>query len=106
MTFRKDKNRDSSKAEETTQTDASSSLPMSQRQGPPGNMDPTLGPVDWDEVEMQSFRRVLAELADRDPRPPPGNVDPTLGPIDWDEVEMQDFQAALDNLEEERLAKE
>ena len=59
MTFRKDKNRDSSKAEETTQTDASSSLPMSQRQGPPGNTDPALGRVDWDEIEAENIKRGL-----------------------------------------------
>jgi len=65
MTFREDKDRDSSKAEETTQTDASSSLPMSQRQGPPGNTDPTLGRVDWDEFEMQAMldRREEKRLA-------------------------------------------
>ena len=55
LTFREDKDRASSKTEETTQTDASSSLPMSQRQGPPGNMDPTLGRVDWDEFEMEAM---------------------------------------------------
>ena len=59
MTFRKDKNRDSSKTEETSQTDASSSLPMSQRQGPPGNTDPALGRVDWDEIEAQNIERGL-----------------------------------------------
>ncbi len=66
MTFRKDKNRDSSKAEETSQTDDSSktegtfqtdafSSPASQRQGPPGNTDPRLGRVDWDEIEAENI---------------------------------------------------
>jgi len=45
------------RAEGTSQTDARSSPP-------PGNLDPALGPVDNDELEMQSFRRVLRELAE------------------------------------------
>ena len=54
MTFREDKNRASSKVEATSQADARSSA-----RPPPGNLDPTLGPVDWDEVEMQDFQRML-----------------------------------------------
>ena len=54
MTFRKAHPPGSSKAEETSQTDAPSS-PASQRQGPPGNMDPALGRVDWDEFEMEAM---------------------------------------------------
>ena len=61
MTFREDKNRDSPKAGETSRMDTTSAhLP---KPPPPGNLDPTLGPVDWDEIEMQSLRRVLRQLA-------------------------------------------
>ena len=57
MTSRETRTPGSLRAEGTSQTDARSSPP-------PGNLDPALGPVDNDELEMQSFRRVLRELAE------------------------------------------
>ena len=60
MTFREDKNRASSKTEETSQTDA-----LSSPRPPPGNLDPTLGPVDWDEVEMQERQVTRDDLEAR-----------------------------------------
>jgi hypothetical protein len=64
MTFREDRTPGSSTAGERSQTDDSFS-PASQRQGPPRNVDPALGRVDWDEIEMQQVQVGLDEALRR-----------------------------------------
>ena len=63
LTFREDRRRDSSKAGERSPKGSSSEPPPTRP--PPGNLDPTLGPVDWDEVEMQEMQVTLDNLEAR-----------------------------------------
>jgi hypothetical protein len=70
MTFREDRTPGSSTAGERSQTDDSFS-PASQRQGPPDNVDPALGRVDWDEIEAQNIQLGLrGALRDLGIKPP------------------------------------
>lgn len=62
MTFHEDRRRDSSKAGERSPMGSSSEPPLMRPPPPPGNLDPTLGPVDWDEVEMQEMQVTLDKL--------------------------------------------
>ena len=68
LTFREDKDRASSKVEETSQTDAPSAQP---KRPPPGNTDPALGRVDWDEIEAENIqlglRRALRNMGIKPP---------------------------------------
>jgi hypothetical protein len=69
MTFRKDRTPGSFRTGEKS-LEASRSSARPAHPAPPGNLDPTLGPVDFDEVEMQSLKvmfqkRRLRQAAER-----------------------------------------